>query len=379
MTETTTNKLINYYELLFKFSEVIFTPAAEKYMTLVSKHKPRTFLDICPTMEHFRNLTEDEQLDVLDEIEDSRREGDTHKISFMINDELYEVRVSKMKVHVSKYLKEKEVPVFESEFLQKPSDDIDVLKTVINKISETYPHAFFENDNEPVYEEFYRNIIACMRDEPSSLYLSNDFYDLLINFKELFNEAEQDAISYLKDYPFISFSKFNTKIMKMFNEWAYFLTDKNHDKANRYIFNDWDNKAYIKVHNNLKMIVQESQNTIFTYILDTNTMNLKVWNCADVNELDKDSIQYVLKSMIDSDSYINAMEVINNPYSYYVYPFELKGITYPKSANYFLDNFNDNSMHLVYDSNKGFNISSKFSYCMVTDIEVLDNHLRLVG
>jgi hypothetical protein len=115
------------------------------------------------------------------------------------------------------------------------------------------------------------------------------------------------------------------------------------------------------------MIVQESQNTIFAYVFNKENSQIKVWNCAQISSGNMDY------EMNHYETYLDLMKEMGNPYSYYNFPIEMKGISYPKSANYYMDHFDDESEFLVFDSFKGFRVNTYFSDCMATDVPLLLN------
>lgn len=361
-------KQITSTAILNKFTDFIFSPEAEFYITIKSKviDKPKPVLDELGKSLFKKGMTP-EEIDIFFKAYDLLNPKSKYisSLEFSLEGKNYEIRENHNEGYllVSHFKEEKEF-VYPDVLNTIPSKDINICKDVINQISETYHYSEFKKEENTFSEKFYNHVIARKSTYTLNIYLSDDMLDLLFKLKFAFTEEEQQFITVLRESKFqMPTNNFLHQLHEFFLNWI----EKLKKDGNPFEFGDGDNKAYFKKDKNMLIIVQESQNTIFSYIINLDNYHIKVWNCISVND---ENFDYLLEN---NKSYLNLMKTINADNWY---PFELTGSSYPKSANYFFEHFNDESEYLVYDSNKGYRINSEYTDCMATDVRILTDFLK---
>lgn len=355
-------------DLIFKLSEVLFSQEAEQFIQVINKAEANAKFNMGCTIEEYRKMTDAEQTTIFSKIEEQtkgkNREG---KLEFTLEGERYELRhnTQENRIFLSHYKTE---PVFEVQDIlkNKVSKDLDTFKQDIAKISEICNLKQFVKPEVDRLDPFYNNIIASRTFQSVSIYMSDETLNVLIKLKSLFTPEEQVAIDSIVSTKFaIHTKRFDDKLIEFFIKWIPKLKDGRHTENNQLEFNDLDNHAYCVNNDKFLMIVQESQNTIFAYVFNKENSQIKVWNCAQISSGNMDY------EMNHYETYLDLMKEMGNPYSYYNFPIEMKGVTYPKSANYYMDHFDDESEYLVFDSLKGFRVNTYLSDCMATDVPLL--------
>lgn len=365
-----TQKRVTTEDLIFKLSEVLFSKEAEQFIKVINKFEANANFDIGGTMEEFRKLTDAEQTAIFKKIEqDAKGKNKEGKVEFTLDGERYELRhnTQENRIYLSHYKTE---PVFEVQDIlkNKVSKDLDTFKQDISKISEICDLKQFVKPEVDRLDPFYSNIIARRTFDTVSIYLSDQALMVLEKLKSLFTPEEKATIESLVTTKFaIHTQRFDDDLIQFFVKWIPKLRDGNYTEDNQLEFNDLDNHAYYVNNEKCLMIVQESQNTIFAYVFNKENSQIKIWNCADSIKSDY-KYEYEMNKY---DTYLDLMNYIGDPYSYYSFPIEMKGISYPKSANYYMDHFEDESEFLVFDSFKGFRVNTYFSDCMATDVPLL--------
>jgi len=365
-------------DLMFKLSDVLFTKEAEKLITVINKLDSDANFNIDCTLEEFRNMTDEEQLATFTRVENKNKgKPKEKKIEFILDGERYELRreIKENRIYIAHYKDTlKELPTHE--ILDKPvSKELEVFKQELSTISEMFnSNQFLENKSSLRDDPFYNNMVAWRTFQTVSIYLSDEILDLFLKLKSLFDLDEQQYIENCLQTKFeLSEMSFNNKILNFIVKWGKKLAEGSHTELNKLEFNDMDNNAYWTKKGDYLMMVQESQNTIFSYIVKLETLQIKVWNCAYV---DHGNCEYEMNKY---STYRDLMNYIGNPYGYYHFPTEISGVSYPKSPQYYIDNFEDDSDFLVYDSTKGFRINSMYSDSMATDVPLLLNVLEYIN
>ena len=364
----TIQKRVTTEDLIFKLSEVLFSPEAEQFIQVINKFEANANFNLGCTMEEYRKMTDAEQIAVFAKIEqDTKGKNKEGKIEFTLNGERYELRHNTQdnRIYLSHYKTE---PVFEIQDILKNnvSKDLDTFKKDLTKISEVCDLNQFVIPRVDRLDPFYSNIIASRTYNTVSIYLSDQALMVLEKFKSLFTPEEQATIDSLVITKFaIHTQRFDDALIQFFVKWIPKLRDGSYTEDNQLEFNDLDNHAYCVNNAKCLMIVQESQNTIFAYVFNKENSQIKVWNCAQISSSNLDY------EMNHYETYLDLMKEMGNPYSYYNFPIEMKGISYPKSANYFMENFEDESEFLVFDSFKGFRVNTYYSDSMATDVPLL--------
>jgi hypothetical protein len=363
-----TQKRVTTEDLIFKLSEVLFSTESEQFIQVINKFEANANFNLGCTMEEYRKMTDAEQTAIFAKIEqDAKGKNKEGKIEFTLDGERYELRHNTQdnRIYLSHYKTE---PVFEIQDIlkNKVSKDIDIFKKDLTKISELCDLNQFVTTRVDRLDPFYNNIIASRTFQSVSIYLSDETLKVMVKLKSLFTPEEQATIELLVTTKFaIHTQRFDDELIKFFVKWIPKLRDGSYTEAKQLEFNDLDNHAYCVNNEKRLMIVQESQNTIFAYVFNKENSQIKVWNCAQIfsGNLDYEMNHY--------ETYLELMKEMGNPYSYYNFPIEMKGVSYPKSANYYMDNFEDESEFLVFDSFKGFRVNTYFSDCMATDVPLL--------
>jgi hypothetical protein len=364
----TIQKRVTTEDLIFKLSEVLFSPEAEQFIQVINKFEANANFNLGCTMEEYRQMTDAEQIAVFAKIEqDTKGKNKEGKIEFTLNGERYELRHNTQdnRIYLSHYKTE---PVFKIQDILKKnvSKDLGTFKKDLTKISEVCDLNQFVTPRVDRLDPFYSNIIASRTFDTVSIYLSDQALMVLEKLKSLFTPEEKATIESLITTKFaIHTQRFDDALIQFFVKWIPKLRDGSYTEDKQLEFNDLDNHAYCVNNEKCLMIVQESQNTIFAYVFNKENSQIKVWNCAQISSgnLDYEMNHY--------ETYLDLMKEMGNPYSYHNFPIEMKGISYPKSANYYMDNFEDESEFLVFDSFKGFRVNTYFSDCMATDVPLL--------
>lgn len=357
-------------DIIFKLSELLFSKAVEQYIQIINKVEANANFNLGCTMDEFRKMTDAEQTAVISKIEENtkgkNREG---KIEFTLGDERYELRHNTQdnSIFLSHY---KTQPVFEVQEIlnNKVSKDLDTFKLDLTKISEVCELNQFVTPRVDRLDPFYNNIIASRTFQSVSIYLSDEALNVIGKLKSLFTPEEQVFIDSIITTKFAIHSEhFESEMLQFFIKWIPKLKDGKYTEDNKMEFNDLDNHAYCVNNEKFLMIVQESQNTIFAYVFNKANSQIKVWSCASISKSDY-NCEY---EMSKYENYFDLMKYMGDPYSYYCFPVEMKGSSYPKSANYYMDHFDDESDSLVFDSLKGFRVNTYLSDCMATDVPLL--------
>lgn len=364
----TIQKRVTTEDLIFKLSEVLFSQEVEQFIQVSNKREANANFNLGCTMEEYRQMTDAEQNAVFAKIEqDTKGKNKEGKIEFTLNGERYELRHNTQdnSIFLSHY---KTAPVFEvQDILNKNvSKDIDTFKKDLMEISEVCDLKQFVAPRVDRLDPFYNNIIASRTFQSVSIYLSNEALAVMVNLKSLFTPEEQATIDSLVITKFaIHTQRFDDELIQFFVKWIPKLRDGGYTEDKQLEFNDLDNHAYCVNNEKRLMIVQESQNTIFAYVFNKENSQIKVWNCAQISSGDMDY------EMNHYETYLDLMKEMGDPYSYYNFPIEMKGVSYPKSANYFMEHFEDESEFLVFDSFKGFRVNTYYSDSMATDVPLL--------
>lgn len=369
-------KRVTTEDLIFKLSEVLFSKEAEQFIQVLNKLDANANFDIGCTMEEYRKMTDAEQTAIFAKIEqDAKGKNKEGKIEFMLDGEHYELRhnTQENRIFLSHYKNE---TVFEVQDILKNnvSKDLDTFKKDLTKISEVCDLKQFVKPEVDRLDPFYNNIIASRTFQSVSIYLSDETLKVMVKLKSLFTLEEQSAIESLVTTKFaIHTQRFSDDLLQFFIKWIPKLKDGGYTEDKQLEFNDLDNHAYCVNNEKYLMIVQESQNTIFAYVFNKENSQIKVWNCAQIvsGNMDYEMNHY--------ETYLDLMKEMGNPYSYYNFPIEMKGASYPKSANYYLNNFEDESEFLVFDSNKGFRVNTYFSDSMATDVPLLISVIKYLN
>jgi hypothetical protein len=364
----TIQKRVTTEDLIFKLSEVLFSQEAEQFIQVINKFEANANFKLGCTMEEYRKLTDAEQNALFAKLEkETKGKNKEGKIEFTLNGERYELRhnTQENRIFLSHY---KTAPVIEVQDILKKnvSKDLDTFKKDLTKISEVCDLNQFVTPRVDRLDPFYNNIIASRTFQSVSIYLSDEALSVMGNLKSLFTPEEQATIDSLVITKFaIHTQRFDDELIQFFVKWIPKLRDGGYTEEKQLEFNDLDNHAYCVNNEKRLMIVQESQNTIFAYVFNKENSQIKVWNCAQISSgnLDYEMNHY--------ETYLDLMKEMGNPYSYYNFPIEMKGVSYPKSANYYMDNFEDESEFLVFDSFKGFRVNTYYSDCMATDVPLL--------
>lgn len=363
-----TNRPVNREDLMFKLSEVLFSPEVEPFIEVISKFAANANFELGCTMEEYRKMTDAEQSAVFAKIEkDTRGKNKEGKIEFTLDGERYELRHNTQdnSIFLSHFKTEQ---VFEVQDIlnRKVSKDLDTFKQELAQISEVCELNQFVKPRVDRLDSFYNNIIASRTYQSVSIYLSDECLKVMGKLKSLFTPEEQALIESLTLTKFaIHTQRFDDALMQFFIRWIPKLQDGKYTESNQLEFNDMDNHAYCVNNPKSLMIVQESQNTIFAYVFNKENSQIKVWNCAHISS---GNLEYERNHY---ETYLDLMNEMGNPYTYYDFPIEMKGVSYPKSASYYMDHFDDESQCLVFDSFKGFRVNSYFSDCMATDVPLL--------
>lgn len=362
------NTPVNSEDLLYKLSDILFSTEAEQFITVT--HKIDSDFRININMEEFRKLSHDEQKKMILAIHESNKNKEkVKKIEFVIGNQSYELRnyLDEGTIFLSHYKEKTEV---DYSSLDIPlSKDVETFKADLISISEQFDVKDFEKERESYREKFYENIIASRRFQAISQYINDEALDLMLQLKSLFTIEEQNYIDFLINDKFEPHTNnFKHEIYNYFVNWFEMLQAKKHDVNNQFEFNDLDNYAYYHIDESYLAIIQKSQNTIFAYIYNKKEDQFKVWNCAEISRDYNYEMNYF-------STYKDVMMSIGNPYAYYVFSTEMTGPTYPKSPEYYLKHFDDDSEFLVFDSTKGFRINSCYSDCMATDVPLLTSVL----
>lgn len=365
----TKDKQITTEDLIFKLSDVLFTKEAEKLITVINKIDSDANFNIDCSVDEFFKMTDQEKLDVFERVnERNKGKSKEKKIEFIIDGERYELRreLKENSIYMAHYKNEVTV-ISHHELLDKPvSKDLNQFKQDLSEISEMFDKQQFLKETSYRDDPFYNNMVLCRTFQTVSLHISDEVLYLLLKLKSLFELNEQVHIEKCLNTKFeVSKGSFDNKILDFFAKWGKKLSKGHNTELNKLEFNDMDNNAYWLKKDGYLMIVQQSQNTIFSYIVKVETLQIKVWNCAYVDNSD---CEYEMKQY---STYRDLMNYIGNPYSYYHFPIEMSGQSYPKSAHYYMDHFDDESESLVYDSTKGFRINSMYSDSMATDVPLL--------
>lgn len=364
----TTLKRVRTEDLIFKLSEVLFSQEVEQFIQVINKREANANFNLGCTMEEYRKMTDAEQNAVFAKIEqDTKGKNKEGKIEFTLNGKRYELRhnTQENSIFLSHY---KTAPVFEVQDILKKnvSKDIDTFKKDLMEISEVCDLKQFVAPRVDRFDPFYNNIIASRTFQSVSIYLSNEALAVMVNLKSLFTPEEQATIDSLVITKFaIHTQRFDDELIQFFVKWIPKLRDGGYTEEKQLEFNDLDNHAYCVNNEKRLMIVQESQNTIFAYVFNKENSQIKVWNCAQISSGDMDY------EMNHYETYLDLMKEMGDPYSYYNFPIEMKGVSYPKSANYFMEHFEDESEFLVFDSFKGFRVNTYYSDSMATDVPLL--------
>ncbi len=357
-------------DILYKLSDVLFTPEAESFITVINKVDSNANFGLKIDMEEFRKLSHEAQEEMLTDIYESNKNQVKEKIiEFTVDGQHYELReyIQEKTITLAHY-REDEIKDLSS--LERPiSQDFDTFKADLQSISEKFDIKDFLTVNPEKHNTFYHSIIASRRFQAISHYIDDEALYLLKKLKPLFTVEEQEYIDHLISVKFEKHSdRFNGQMYTYFLNWIEMLQDKKHDASNPFEFNDLDNHAYYYIDASYLMVVQESQNTIFSYIYDKKEDRFKVWTCANINRDFNYEMQYF-------STYKDLMKSVGDPYTYYIFSVEMTGITYPKSPEYYLKHFDDESEFLVFDSKKGFRVNSFYSDCMATDVPLLTSVL----
>jgi hypothetical protein len=357
-------------DIIFKLSNILFSQEAEQFIQVITKLEANAKFDLGYTMDEFRTMTHEDQIAIISKIEEQtkgkNREG---KIEFTLDDERYELRHNTQdnSIFLSHY---KTQPVFEVQDIlnDKVSKDLDTFKNDLTTISEVCELNQFVTPRVDRLDTFYNNIIASRTFQSVSIYLSEEALNIIGKLKSLFTPEEQAFIDSIMTTKFaIHTEHFESEMMQFFINWIPKLKDGKYTEDNKMEFNDLDNHAYCVNNEKFLMIVQESQNTIFAYVFNKANSQIKVWSCASISKSDY-NCEY---EMSKYETYFDLMKSLADPYSYYCFPVEMKGSSYPKSANYYMDHFDDESDSLVFDSLKGFRVNTYLSDCMATDVPLL--------
>lgn len=361
---------VNTRDIIFKLSNILFSQEAEQFIQVINKVEANANLNLGYTMEEFRKMTHEDQIAIISKIEEQtkgkNREG---KIEFTLDGERYELRhnTQENSIYLSHYKTE---PVFEVNDLlnNKVSKDLDTFKNDLTKISEVCELNQFLTPRHDRLDAFYNNIIASRTFRSVSIYLSEEALNIIGKLKSLFTPEEQAFIDSIITTKFaIHTEHFESEMIQFFIKWIPKLKDGKYTEDNKMEFNDLDNHAYCVNNEKFLMIVQESQNTIFAYVFNKANSQIKVWSCAWISKSDY-NCEY---EMSKYETYFDLMKYIGDPYSYYCFPVEMKGSSYPKSANYYMDHFDDEGDSMVFDSLKGFRVNTYLSDCMATDVPLL--------
>jgi len=357
-------------DIIFKLSKILFSQEVEQFIQVIDKSEANNKFDLGCTMEEFRKYTSEEQDNLIEKIKQNMQNNNNEsKIEFNLANERYELRIDTQinSIYLAHYKEDEHVEMKEI-LNQKVSKNVESFKKDLDQISEEYAVKQFYKGYNRDSKEFYNNIIASRTNQTVSAYISDQALIVFDKLKSLFNDDEKKAIEKFCETKFAKQSSgFDSELSKFFLEWTIKLKKGSYTENNKFEFNDSDNDAYYVNNKKYHMIVQKSQNTIFAYIIDCETSQIKIWNCANI---ESGNVEY---EMNNYDTYFDLMKEIGNPYSYYSFPFELKGMTYPKSANYYMEHFNDESEFLVFDTNKGFRINTYFSDSMATDVPLLNS------
>lgn len=367
-------QMITPHDIIHKFNDLIFSDTLPEYITVLSKtiDKQLPLTAVISSMEEFRKLTEDEQWELIRKTTPEKRDYES-RIIFKIDDISYEVIDNHTHGYILVSTDKSETFSFDSQYEQTPSSDVDTFRKVINKISVEYPHSAFPNSMTNYSKTTFNTVIGREGSRTITPFFDDSLINLFVMLKSLFTADEQLAIDLMNSTQFNPYCGRSYKELKeYFTVWMKKLVAKKHTATNPLVFNDLDNEAYYISNTDKAMIIQSSQNTIFAYGMDLKTSVIKIWTCAKVDNSPHE-IESSVKYLVQSPSYIEVMKTINQPYSYYSYPFEIMGDTYPKSAHYFFDNFEDEGKYLVFTSKdgKGFRLNSEYSECVATDIPLL--------
>lgn len=364
------NEPVTSEDILFKLSDVLFSPDAESFINIIRKVDSDANFRLKIDMEQFRKLSEDDQRKLLIDIHEENKNKVKEKvIEFTLDGEHYELRddVQERNISLAHY-KNDTVKDFSS--LDKPvSKDIDSFKNDLQAISKEFDIKDFSKAKPENHDKFYYSIVASRRFQTISHYISDEALALLQKLKPLFSTDEQNHINFLNETKFERYTeRFKGQLYTYFINWIEMLQDKKHDVANPFEFNDLDNHSYYHIDASYLAVVQESQNTIFIYLYDKKSDRFKVWTCANI----RSNCDYEMNYF---STYKDLMKSIGDPYGYYIFPIEMSGVTYPKSAQYYIEHFDDESEFLVFDSTKGFRVNSFYSDCMATDVPLLTSVL----
>lgn len=364
----TTTKQVTPEDLIFKLSEVLFSQEAEQFIQVINKIEANANFKLGCTMEEYSKMSDAEKNAVFDKIEqDTKGKNKEGILEFTLDGERYELRHNTQdnRIYLSHY---KTDPIFEVQDILKKnvSKDLDTFKKDLTEISEICDLKQFVKPEFDRLDPFYNNIIASRTFQSVSIYMSDEALSVIFNLKSLFTPEEQVTIESLMKTKFaIHTEYFDADILQFFIKWIPKLRDGSYTEDNKLEFNDLDNHAYCVNNEKYLMIVQESQNTIFAYVFNKNNSQIKVWNCSLISS---GNMEY---EMNHYETYLDLMKEIGNPYSYYNFPIEMKGTSYPKSANYYMEHFDDESGFLVFDSLKGFRVNTYLSDSMATDVPLL--------
>lgn len=373
LNHMTISRPVNSQDLMFKLSEVLFSSEVEPFIQVLNKTEAEANFEIGVSLEDFRKMTDAEQNAVLDKVtERTKNKVKEGKVEFIMDGQHYELRhnTQENSIFLSHYKNKEENTVEVQDILKKAvAKDKDTFLQDLVQVSHDCPADQFVEDRDSTYyrEPFYNNIIASRTFQSVSIYLSNEALKVFEKLKPLFTPEEQVAIESRITTKFaIHTQRFADEMIEFFMNWIPKLQEGQYTEAKPMVFNDLDNHAYCVNNAQFVMIVQESQNTIFAYVFNKETLQIKVWTCADVTNND---CEYEMNRYA---TYQDVMKEMGNPYSYYNFPTEMLGVSYPKSAQYFLNHFEDESEFLVFDSNKGFRVNTFYSDCMATDVPLLN-------
>lgn len=368
----TTSRPVNSHDLMFKLSEVLFSSEVEPFIQVLNKIEATTNFELGVSLEDFRKMTDAEQKEVLDKVTERTKNKITEsKIEFMLDGQHYELRhdIQENRIFLAHYATKEQNTVEVQDILKKAvAKDRNTFLQDLVQISHECPVNQFLEERSFHREPFYNNMIASRTFQSVSIHLSDEALKIFEKLKPLFSTEEQLAIESRNTTKFaIHTQHFADEMIQFFMNWIPKLADGQYTEANPMVFNDLDNHAYCVSNAQLLMIVQESQNTIFAYVFNKETLQIKVWTCANVSN---DDCEY---KMNHYDTYQNVMKEMGAPYSYYNFPTEMLGVSYPKSAQYFFNHFEDESDFLVFDSKRGFRVNTFYSDCMATDVPLLNS------
>lgn len=145
------------------------------------------------------------------------------------------------------------------------------------------------------------------------------------------------------------------------------LKEFNYTPDNTFGYNDCDNEAFFIERGDIQAIVHSSQNCMFVTAKNMKTNIVKIWLSMYVYNDDNyplveriiNNQEYDEENELD-ESKLNIIQYVasiaNSYYGYkYDYPVELNGDGFLKSYDFYIDNFDYDGQHCLYNSDKGFN------------------------